>query len=173
MAPLREVAARIQQHVGERTSHLAQGAQRAVVVAAVEHPPAAPGDPVQRTRQPCRDALHPACEGVLAVRLDDQVRVVALERVVVHAEVAALGRFREGPAPLPDEASVAKRREVRLHAQRNVHRAVHGHRPALAMQHARPRPARPAGAGTGAAATDAPSVVGERELLGSSRHRRR
>ena len=66
-----------------------------MVVATVEHRPAASGHPVHGACEARRDALHAARERVLAVRLDDQVRVVALERVVVHAELTAFGRFLE------------------------------------------------------------------------------
>jgi hypothetical protein len=45
---------------------------------------------------------------VLALRLDDQVRVVALERVVVDAEAPALGGLGERTPPFLDEASLSQ-----------------------------------------------------------------
>ena len=64
-----------------------------MVVAAVEHRPAAPADAVHGAGETGADALHAAGERVLAVCFDDQVHVVALERVVHDAEAAALARL--------------------------------------------------------------------------------
>jgi hypothetical protein len=41
-----------------------------MVMAPVEHRPAAPADPVDRTRQAGGDALHAVCEGFLPARFD-------------------------------------------------------------------------------------------------------
>jgi hypothetical protein len=170
LPPLREMAPRVQQHVGERAPHLARGAEAAVVIAAVEHRAAPLRRAVQRAREPCRDALHPARERVLAVRLDDQVRVVALERVVVDAEVAALGGLGEGAAELAHEGDGAKGGHADAHAERHVHRCVDGNRRALAVQHPRARASRAARTRAGTAAAGPLAVVGEGELLRSTRH---
>ena len=74
-----------------------------MVIAAIEHRPAAPADAVHGAREAGADALHAARERLLALRLDDQVRVVALERVVRDAEAAALARLGQRAPPLADE----------------------------------------------------------------------
>src|SRR4030095_2143204 len=116
-----------------------------MVIAAIEYGSAAPADAVHRTREARTDALHPACERVLALRLDDQVRVIALKGVVRDAEAAAFARFGEGAAPLADERTAAQRPHAGEHAQRHVHGAAPRHGLAFPVQHARPRAARTAG----------------------------
>src|SRR5262245_13454996 len=108
MTPLREVPSRVQQDVRERAPYLARTAETPVVVAAVEHGPAPTARAIHRSRQPRCDALHPARERVFAMRLDDQMRVVSLERVVRDAEAALLARLRERAAPLAHEPGVAQ-----------------------------------------------------------------
>jgi hypothetical protein len=67
------------EHVRKGAAHLARGAQAAVVVAAAEHGPAAAAHPIHGARESGADAHHAAGECFLAVRLDDQMRMVALE----------------------------------------------------------------------------------------------
>jgi hypothetical protein len=74
-----------------------------VVVAAVEHGPAAATHSIHSTREPGADAHHAAAEGFLTVCLDDQVRMVSLKRVVRDAEVTALVRLGQGAPPLMDQ----------------------------------------------------------------------
>src|SRR4030095_13087203 len=69
-ATLREMPPRVQQHVRERTSHLARRTQASVVIAAVPHRPGTPAYAVHRASQACPDALHSARERFLALRLD-------------------------------------------------------------------------------------------------------
>jgi hypothetical protein len=69
----------------------------------VQHRPAPAGRAVQRPREPRPDALHPARERVFPVCLDDQVRVIALERVVGNPEAPALAGLGEGVPPLADQ----------------------------------------------------------------------
>jgi hypothetical protein len=159
---------RVQQHVGERPPHLARRAQRAVVVAAVEHRAAPPAHAVHRPREPRGDALLTVREGLLAVRLHDQVRVIALERVVRDSEAASLARLGQGALPFLHERDRSQRRDALAHAKRDVDRTGPGHRPAAEVQHARPRAARPAGADARPFTPRPPSVVGERKLLRSS-----
>jgi hypothetical protein len=87
-----------------------------VVIATIEDWAAAPARSIHGTRETCRDALHPVRERLLALRFDDEVGVVALERVVRDAEGAALARLGEGAAELADDRDGAEGRHVRSHA---------------------------------------------------------
>jgi hypothetical protein len=75
---LREVPSSIQEHVGERAAHLARRAQAAVVIAPIEDAPAPPARTIHCSCQARPDALHPAGECLLSLRLDDEVRVIGL-----------------------------------------------------------------------------------------------
>jgi len=87
---LRQVPACIEKHVGQGAAHLARGAQAAVVVAAVEHGPAAAAHPIHGARESGADAHHAAGECSLPVCLDDQVRMVSLARQVPRQRRADL-----------------------------------------------------------------------------------
>jgi hypothetical protein len=141
---LREMATRVQEYVREGPAHLARRAQAAVVVAAVEHRPAAAAHPVHGAREPGTDAHHAARECFLAVRFDDQVRMVSLQRVVRDAEVPTLFRLRQRAPPLMDQAAAPQRGHARAHAQRDVNGALNRNRASLPVEHARPRAARSA-----------------------------
>jgi hypothetical protein len=52
--------------------------------------------------------------------------MVALDRVLADAEVAALARLAEADSKFADEPVIAQRRETASHAQRDVRRAVRG-----------------------------------------------
>ena len=73
------------------------------MVAAVEHAPTASGHSVHRAREACADRFHAAPEGVAIVRFDDQVRVVALQRVVDEAEPRTGAAVGEGPLDRADD----------------------------------------------------------------------
>lgn len=92
---LREVAPGVQKHVGEGVSHLARCPEHMVVEAAVEHGAGTSEDPVHGAREPCPNALHAPRQRFPATRLDDQMHVVALERVVGDAELSTLAALRQ------------------------------------------------------------------------------
>ena len=164
-----QVSACIEQDVGEGPAHLARRAQAAVVVAAVEHRPAAATHPIDGAREPGANAHHAAGERLLAVRLDDQVRVVSLERVVRDTEASALARLGQGAPPLVDKRP--RRSEgTPGHTRRVTWTGQSRHGRSLAVQHARPRAARSSRSGSRPASPGAHPMVGERELLGLPRH---
>src|SRR5258706_1981400 len=88
--PLPPVLARVQKHVRERMPHFARRAQHAEVVAPEQYGPFAPEDAVHCPREPDSHRLHPAPERVLSGGFHDQMYVIALDRVVADAELAAL-----------------------------------------------------------------------------------
>jgi len=101
------MAACVQEDVRQRPTHLARRSEKAMVVTPVQHRAAPSTHAIDRARETRRDALHAVREGLLAVRLDDQVGVIALQRVVGDAEVAPLARLRERTPELVDEPGPA------------------------------------------------------------------
>jgi hypothetical protein len=97
----------IQEHVAERAVHLARRRQYPVMVPTREHTPRAARDSIHGTREPHADRLHPAPERVAILRLDDQMRMVAEQRIVHKAKIAAIAADREGTLELPHDSDVA------------------------------------------------------------------
>jgi hypothetical protein len=83
----------------------------------------------------------PSREIARARRLDDQVGVVALNRVVDEAEAAAVARRSEAEFELADEAHGAQRRDLGADLQRDVAGKARGQSCASAMRIARFRAA--------------------------------
>jgi hypothetical protein len=81
-----------------------------------EHSPASAGDPVNGPGEPRANGFHAAAERIAIVRFDDEVRVVAEERVVDEAEVVAVASGRERAFDLADDPGVAERWNVGQHA---------------------------------------------------------
>jgi hypothetical protein len=88
----------IQERIRQRSPYLPGRAERAVVVAAVEHRPAPIEDAIHGASQTRGKALHSVRKGCGALRFDEQMDVIVLERVVDDAEVRAL-RDRAETAP--------------------------------------------------------------------------
>jgi hypothetical protein len=72
------VAAGVEEDVGERSPDFTRRPQQTMVVAAVENRTSSSADAIHGARQASTDALHAARERLLALRLDDEVSVVAL-----------------------------------------------------------------------------------------------
>ena len=136
---------RIQQHVGDRIAHLPRAGEHLVVIPVGQHLPGAPAPdrPVDREREQPRQPLHPAPERRDAVGLDDQVRVIVLDRVVHEPEVRSRARAPERPLHLANDLPLAQRRNVAPHRQRDVAGIRGRELVAAAMPQLRPRPARP------------------------------
>jgi hypothetical protein len=69
------------QHVDEHVPHFTRRPQDAVVIAIRQHPPPDTEDPAHGARDPRPDGLHAPPERCPVVRFDQQMDVVALERV--------------------------------------------------------------------------------------------
>jgi hypothetical protein len=98
----------IHQHVGERVPHLARAGEDALVVALGEHSAGAPERAVHGEREARAERLHRAPERGAIARLDDQVHVVALDRVVDEPEARPLLRSPKGGFDCPHDAPLAK-----------------------------------------------------------------
>ena len=111
---------RVEQHVGDCVSNFAWGSQH-VDVAAVGEDCAYPSkDAIDGSSEACRERFEAAGEVLFAGRLDDQVDVVALDRVVNESEAAAVADFAPAPLELADEPSRSQGRDVLSYFQRDV-----------------------------------------------------
>ncbi len=117
---LRAVLPRIEQHVPERVPNLARRLEWLRVEAAIDHRTGSREHAVRGAGETRSDALHARSERRGGVRFDDQMDVIAHDRVVDDAEVGALARPREGAAELRDEAAVSQRRNVAADSDRDV-----------------------------------------------------
>jgi hypothetical protein len=106
--PLAPVLAHIQQNVRESVPDLARRPQRAQVVAAEQHRPLPPEHAIHGSREPRCHRLHSARECFLAVGLDHHVQVVALDRVMAHAELAAFARRTQADSKFRQESAIAQ-----------------------------------------------------------------
>jgi hypothetical protein len=80
----------VEERIRQRGSYLPGRAERSVVVAAVEHRSPPTEDPIHRPRQARIQALHPIRHGCGALRFDQQVDMIVLERVLNDPEICAL-----------------------------------------------------------------------------------
>ena len=79
------------------------------------------------------DRLHSPPEGIAVLRLDDQVRVIALQRVVHETEARPFAPGGEGALDLVDDPNGAERGYVATDPQRDVRRQP-GERAPAAME---------------------------------------
>jgi hypothetical protein len=84
------VLSRVENDIRERRSYLPRRAERAVVVSPVEHRSPPTEDPIHRPSEARSQALHPIRQGRGALRFDEQVDVIVLERVLDDPKVCAL-----------------------------------------------------------------------------------
>jgi hypothetical protein len=114
--------ARILEHVRDRVPYFARRAQHVGVVAIREHPTRPTEHSVHGSSEPRADRLHPAPESLSALRLDDEVGVIALQRVVHEPKVPALARSRERSLHLAHQLHGPQRRNVGPDLDRHVRR---------------------------------------------------
>ena len=77
---------RVEENVHKRHAHLPGCAERAVVIAAVENRPSPTEDPIHGPSEARGQTLHPIRQGCDALRFDEEVDVIVLERVVDDPE---------------------------------------------------------------------------------------
>jgi len=78
------------------------------MVAIREYRPASAEDAIDGACESRADGLHAAREGVPIDRLDEEMDVVRLQRVVHHAKRATLARLGDATLERPDETSGAE-----------------------------------------------------------------
>lgn len=117
-----------------------------------EHASAQIKDTMNGARDARTDRLHAGGEVETARRLDDQVDVIALQRVVDHAEVGTVSDGAEGALEFAYEADGAERGDAAAEFQRDVAGVIGGEGLARSVRIARVR----GRFATGAVATAAP-----------------
>lgn len=138
----------VEQHVGERVPHLTRGLEHARVVARREDAAAATPHEiaVHATRESNGEALHATRQSRAIIRLDDHVKVIALDRVLRDAELIPVLLFPKSVLDAPEAALTAQIGNLARHAHGDVERMLgtveHGPR---AMRYG-PRDARATGA---------------------------
>ena len=112
----------VQQHVPDRILDLARRPQDPRVVAIRQQPPAPPKHTPHRPGHPPAQTLHPTTERVLILRLDDEVRVIAQERVVHHPKLPPVAPSRQRLLKRPHERRSPQRRSTFAYPERHVAR---------------------------------------------------
>ena len=139
-ADLYRVLSRIQQDVRNRVADFARGSKHLQVIAVAQDLPSSAGDAVHRSRKPRTERLHSAREISRTRRLDDQVRVIPLVRVVNDTESPPFTSLAERALELADETNGAKRRNVAPDSQRDMARVTRGERRSKHMRVAAKQP---------------------------------
>jgi hypothetical protein len=147
--------ARVQEHVGDRVSHLARRAQHAHVVAIGQDGSRTVEHAVHGSSEACSESLHPASKCALMLRLDDEVGVIRLQRVVHQPELLPIARGCERALDLPHYSHRAKRWNVVPHPQRHVAGEPSSERSTRSMPDARIRAGLPSGTGSSPAVSNA------------------
>jgi hypothetical protein len=80
--------------------------------ASIQDGPGATEDAIHRSREPRTERLHAARERPVVERLDDQVNVIALQRVMDYAEIAALAALPQTAPELTKKSPTTKARHV-------------------------------------------------------------
>ena len=133
------MVATVQQHVRNGVPDFPRRSQDVDVAAVREHGAAPSEDAIRRACKACGYRLHSARERMSARGFDDQVDVVALDRVVRDAETTPLAGFTPAPLDLAHEARGAQRRNIAANLQRDVARVARGQARPAAMEIARSR----------------------------------
>lgn len=128
----------VQEHVAKSIPHLARRPQHVRMVPICEHRPAALEHPVHGPRESRSYGLHPTRQRRHVRRLDQQMGMVSLERVVHQAKVPAVAGEREAPLELLHELHGTKRWHVGQNTQRHVRGVPRCEGCPHAMRHARP-----------------------------------
>lgn len=149
--------------------YLRRALQEPRVIAVGQHGSAPPRDPVDGAGEARADGLHAASERIAVARLDDQVRVIPLKRVVHEPEARPHAAACEGSLDLVDDRHGAEWRDALPHPHRDVHRQWS--REPLTRAVPDPRRSGRLPPGSGSASTPARRVLeGEIELGRSPRH---
>jgi hypothetical protein len=122
------VLARIQQHIAERDSHFAWSREGAVVIASLQHGTSASEDAIHRARQPRSKALDSVRQRTGALRFDEQVHVIVLQRKLDDAKVGPTRHRAQGTLHFANQAKRSQRGNFPAHAERDQARMSSGKR---------------------------------------------
>jgi len=157
---LRAVLAHVEQHIRQCIPHLARRPKDAQVVTVAQDDAARAEGLVHEPREARSECLHAASELRRAASLDQEMRVIRLERVLDDGEAVARSQTVERSLERMDEAPASKRREAFADLQRDERGMRSRDRRTASMADARSRARRASG-------TPSPSAArreSEREL---------
>jgi hypothetical protein len=163
---LRAVLAHVQEHVCKRVPHLARGPQDPQVVAVAQHGASASHDAIHDPREPRAKRIHSAAQLHRVRGLDQEVRVIRLDRVLDDAEVAPGAQRPERALELRDQAPAPQRRYSVANLQGDERRMRRRDSFAAAVPNPRPRSRR----STRSASTSAAGRQPKLELEIGHRH---
>src|SRR6185503_19635484 len=104
-----------------RATHVQRRSERTRVVPLCEDGAATRMHSIDGLRDANAEALHAARQTAAVVRLNDEVNVVTLDRVVRETEAEAIPRLVERGAQVPKETTTTQTWYVFPHAQGDVH----------------------------------------------------
>jgi hypothetical protein len=116
------MSSRIEQNVRDDVSHLARRPQQPDVHAIGKHAASSRESPIYCSRKSREDRLEATREIECTCRLDDQMRVIVLDRVVGEPEAGALAGLTPASFELGNEPPVPQAWNVTVHFQCHVAR---------------------------------------------------
>jgi hypothetical protein len=132
-AELRDVPACVEQYVGDGAAHLGRGSQHAHVVPIYQHGTSTPEGAIHSSCQTRAKSLHTAPQRRRSVCLDDQVRVIGLQRIVHESEPASLTCSCETRLDFANEADPSQGRRSGHDPERHMTRMTSEKGTAFAM----------------------------------------
>ena len=120
---LNEVLANVEKHVAKGVAYLGGRSEKLKVESPRDHPPTSLEDPIDRPCESRRDRLHAARQRIRGLGLDDEMKMIILNRIFYESEVPALTRLRKGSSHLENQRSTAKAREPIHDPQRHMRRS--------------------------------------------------
>ncbi len=143
--PPRGVPPPVQEHIRQHIPYLPRSSEHARVVGVRQHPTAPPKHAVHGAREPRADRLHPPPQRLRTLRLDDQMHMIALNRVVRDPKPPPVTRPRERPLHLPDQTHAPQRRHATPDLERHVAGVARRERHPTTMSNPGIRPRLPSG----------------------------
>lgn len=114
----------VQEDVPQRIANLARRSQLVRVVAIGEYRPSAAEHSIDGSCEPGTDGHHAPRQRRAIGRLDDEMEMVRLQRVLSHTKLLALARLSHAVFQLVSHGQTAQRGEARPNAERDVHRVT-------------------------------------------------
>jgi hypothetical protein len=118
-----QVLSVVEQHVDQSRAHLARCPERMRVIPVVPDPPAPVDCEVDRPRTTPREALDPRSEGIVPVRLDEEMQMILLNGEVDDAKVRTV-RGSQGVPQVREQAARSERWQSPPRPQRHVDRLL-------------------------------------------------
>ncbi len=137
----------VQEDICKSVANFLRALQCPHVISPSQDTPESVEEPVDRPGQPRPDSLHPACQGILILSLDEQVHMIVLNRVRHDAKVRTRTHFSKAALKDPKEGLATHRRHAAHHPNRDVRGLLLQHFVSLDVMNDRPCSGRPSRSG--------------------------